>query len=129
MPITIKFSQNNTGSVTIVTPSDDPAHNHPRSFVLLNLSEEIPDQIIHALNRVFPTDHVTVFPWPKGNADWANPWLKRACLLARFIVVDKKDTPLFLEEEHLIENKTYVVSEQETWDDIFVRIRKEKFPN
>ena len=49
--------------------------------------------------------------------------------MARFIVVDKKDTPLFLEEEHLIENKTYVVSEQETWDDIFVRIRKEKFPD
>jgi hypothetical protein len=41
--------------------------------------------------------------------------------------VDKKDTPLFLEEDVLVEKKTYVVTEQETWEDIFTRIKKDKF--
>jgi hypothetical protein len=43
--------------------------------------------------------------------------------------VDKKATPLFLEEDVLIEKKTYVVTEQETWEDIFARIKKERFPD
>ena len=81
------------------------------------------------LNRLFPTDHVAVFLWPKGNGDFSNPMLKYACNHARFTVVDKKDTPLFLEEDVLIEKKTYVVTEQETWEDIFVRIKKERFPD
>jgi hypothetical protein len=78
-------------------------------------------------NKVFPTDHVAVFLWPKGNGDFSNPMLKHACVHARFTVVDKKATPLFLEEDVLVEKKTYVVTEQETWEDIFTRIKKDKF--
>ena len=104
-------------------------HNHKKSFCLVSLSEEEPDQIIHTLNKVFPADHVAVFLWPKSNGDFSNPMLKYACVHARFTVVDKKATPLFLEEDVLIEKKTYVVSEQETWEDIFARIKKERFPD
>ena len=128
MTIKMKFSRNNTGSITMYD-GEEIQHNHEKSFCLISLSEEEPDQIIHTLNKEFPADHVAVFLWPKGNGDFSNPMLKYACNHARFIVVDKKDTPLFLEEEHLIEKKTYVVTEQETWEDIFVRIKKERFPD
>jgi len=128
MTIKMKFSRNNTGSITVYD-GEEIAYNHEKSFCLISLSEEEPEQIIHTLNKLFPTDHVAVFIWPKGNGDFSNPMLKYACVHARFIVVDKKDTPLFLEEEHLIENKTYVVTEQETWEDIFVRIKAKRFPD
>jgi hypothetical protein len=42
-----------------------------------------------------------------------------ACIMLDSIV-DKKDTPLFLEEDVLIEKKTYMVTEQETWEDILL---------
>jgi len=126
MTIKMKFSRNNTGSITMYD-GEEIQHNHEKSFCLISLSEEEPDQIIHTLNKQFPEDHVAVFLWPKGNGDFSNPMLKYACAHARFIVVDKKDTPLFLEEEHLDEKKTYVVTEQETWEDIFGRIKTERF--
>ena len=108
---------------------EEIAYNHQKSFCLIGLAEEEPEQIIWTLNKIFPKDQVAVFLWPKGNGDFSNPMLKHACVHARFTVVDKKATPLFLEEDVLVEKKTYVVTEQETWEDIFARIKKERFPD
>jgi|TARA_R110000824_G_scaffold155619_1_gene328395 hypothetical protein len=125
MPYKIKIDQNNKGSITFIT---SPSESNKSNIVLINLIEEYADFFAEKINHAFPESTLTVFLWERNNKDYTNKWLKRACDISNFIIVDKKNTTKEL-DELLDPIKTYVVTDEITLENILAKIQKKKFPN
>ena len=128
MPYKIKFGPNNKGSVTFITTPSDSSVPDGKGFVIINLIEEYTDYFAEKINNALPSSNLTVFLWERNNKDYTSKWLRRACDISSFIIVDKKNTTKEL-DELLDPIKTYVVTDEITLENILAKIQKEKFPN
>ena len=108
------------GTITVVTPPS-MLNPHKISFCLINLKEEQKNQFATQLNKLFPNDNITVFIYESVSGD--GPWIKQATLKSKFIVADKKDLPLFV-EELLTNDKTYEVNGERTVEQVFTEIKE-----
>ena len=116
------------GTITVVTP---PSMINPGaiSFCLVNLKEEQKNQFAMQLNKIFPNDNVTVFMYDDVNGK--GPWLKQAGTKSRFIVMNKTNLPIFVEEALTdtsnATDKIYEVTKDNDVESIFNKIKKTFF--
>ena len=85
---------NTLGTVTLVTP---PSLINPKEigFVLINLKESQKNEFAVTLNKLFPNDNVTVFLYDHIGQ---NAWLRQAIEKSKYIVMDNKDVPIWINE-------------------------------
>ena len=115
---------NTLGVITLVTP---PSMMNPGaiSFTLINLKEKQKDQITLQLNKLFPDDNIVVYIYDNlvGNPNW----IKQATEKGRFIVVDKTNLPIFV-DELLPTDNVYEFNAEQSVESIFNNIKKTHFP-
>ncbi len=113
---------NTLGVITLVTP---PSMMNPGaiSFTLINLKEKQKDQITLQLNKLFPDDNIVVYIYDNlvGNPNW----IKQATEKGRFIVVDKTNLPIFV-DELLPTDNVYEFNAEQSVESIFNNIKKTK---
>jgi hypothetical protein len=115
---------NTPGAITLVTPPS-MINEGKISFLLINLKEEQKNQFAIQLNKIFPNDNIIVYMYDNLVSE-AN-WIKEASQRARFIVVDKTNLPIFVDEA-LEPNKVYEYNAEKSVESIFNDIKKTHFP-
>ena len=105
------------GLVTIVT---HPSMIVPEkiSFTLINMEEKEKNQFAKAINKLFPKDNITIFMY---NGSDNQHWLENAISRSKYVLMDKDKSPIWI-DEMAPENKTYVISEQQSVEQVFETI-------
>tara|TARA_B100001057_G_scaffold340892_1_gene341693 strand:+ start:652 stop:1020 length:369 start_codon:yes stop_codon:yes gene_type:complete len=107
------------GMVTLVTPPS-MMNSEKTSFTLVNLKEKEKNHFAVQLNKLFPDDNVTVYIYDTvGN----NGWLKQAMDKSKFVIADKKNTPIWI-EEMMPQGRCHMISEERTLEQTFEEIQK-----
>ena len=111
------------GMITLVTP---PSMINPGdiSFLLIDLKEDQKNQFATQLNTLFPDDDITVFIF--DSIQGKGGWINQASQRARFIVVDKTNLPIFI-DEMLPDNKVYEYNADNSVQSIFEQIKQTHF--
>ena len=123
MPYNIKMFDT-LGAITLITP---PSMMNPGaiSFLLIDLKEEQKNQFAFRFGKIFPNDNISVYiydsGWGKGN------WIDQAVRKSRFIVIDKTNIPIFI-DELLPTDNVYEYTAEQTVESIFENIKKTHFP-
>jgi len=96
------------GMVTLVTP---PSMMNPEklSFTLINLKEKEKDQFAKHINKIYPNDNIVVYICQK-NAE--KGWLLQAMGKSTYVIVDKTNLPIWIDEELPIKKCYEVTAEQ-----------------
>tara|TARA_B100000214_G_C23700142_1_gene504885 strand:- start:173 stop:547 length:375 start_codon:yes stop_codon:yes gene_type:complete len=115
---------NTPGAITLVTPPS-MINEGKISFLLINLKEEQKNQFAIQLNKLFPNDNIIVYIYDDLISE--AKWVKEASQRARFIVVDKTNLPIFVDEA-LEPNKVYEYTAEKSVESIFNDIKKTHFP-
>ena len=105
------------GLVTIVT---HPSMIKPEkiSFTLINMEEKEKNQFAKAINKLFPKDNITIYIY---NGSDNQHWLENAISRSKYVLMDKDKSPIWI-DEMAPENKTYVISEQQSVEQVFETI-------
>ena len=105
------------GIVTIVT---HPSMIVPEkiSFTLINMEEKEKNQFAKAINKLFPKDNITIYMY---NGSDNQHWLENAISRSKYVLMDKDKSPIWI-DEMAPENKTYVISEQQSVEQVFETI-------
>jgi len=108
------------GMVTLVTP---PSMMNPEkiSFTLINLKEKEKDQFAKHLNKIYPNDNIVVYICQK-NAE--KGWLSQAMGKSTYVIVDKTNLPIWIDEALPIK-KSYEVTAEQSIEQTFENINKE----
>jgi len=108
------------GMVTLVTP---PSMMNPEkiSFTLINLKEKEKDQFAKHLNKIYPNDNIVVYICQK-NAE--KGWLSQAIGKSTYVIVDKTNLPIWINEALPIK-KCYEVTAEQSIEKTFENINKE----
>jgi len=108
------------GMVTLVTA---PSMINPEkiSFTLINLKEKEKDHFARQLHKLFPEDNITIFLC-KGSSD--KNWLDQAMNKSKYVVVNKTDLPIWIDEA-LPGNKCYEVTAEQSIEETFASINAE----
>jgi hypothetical protein len=109
------------GTMTVVTP---PSMMNPEklSFTIINLQEKEKNHFAKALNKLFPNDNVTVYIY--DNPGYQS-WLAEAITKSNYVIMEKDKVPIWI-EEMAPEKKTYYVSQEQTIEQTFEIINKER---
>ena len=110
------------GMVTLVTPPS-MMNSEKISFTLINLKEKEKNHFAKQLNKVFPNDNVTVYLY---NATGQTGWLKQAISKSKYVMLDRTDAPVWI-EELVPENKLYLVTKDQTIENTFENIKQIPF--
>ena len=105
---------NTPGMVTLVTP---PSMANPEkiSFTLINLKEKEKDQFAKHLNKLYPDDNIVVYICKKNIE---KDWLLQAIRKSKYILVNKTDLPIWIDEELPIK-KCYEVTAERSIEETF----------
>ena len=105
------------GLVTIVT---HPSMIVPEkiSFTLINMEEKEKNQFAKAINKLFPKDNITIYMY---NGSDNQHWLENAISRSKYVLMDTDKSPIWI-DEMAPENKTYVISEQQSVEQVFETI-------
>ena len=108
------------GAVTLVTA---PSMMNPEkiSFTLINLKEQEKDQFAKQLNKIYPEDNVTVYI-AKTNSD--KSWLAQAMRKCKYIIVNKINLPIWIDEE-IPSAKCYEVGPERSIEETFATFKTE----
>ena len=109
------------GTMTVVTP---PSMMNPEklSFTIINLQEKEKNHFAKELNKLFPNDNVTVYIY--DNPGYQS-WLAEAITKSNYVIMEKDKVPIWI-EEMAPEKKTYYVSQEQTIEQTFEIINKER---
>tara|TARA_B100001175_G_C19488622_1_gene631310 strand:+ start:518 stop:886 length:369 start_codon:yes stop_codon:yes gene_type:complete len=109
------------GTMTVVTP---PSMMNPEklSFTIINLQEKEKNHFAKELNKLFPNDNVTVYIY--DNPGYQS-WLEQAITKSNYVIMEKDKVPIWI-EEMAPEKKTYYVSKEQTIEQTFQIINKER---
>ena len=109
------------GTMTVVTP---PSMMNPEklSFTIINLQEKEKNHFAKELNKLFPNDNVTVYIY--DNPGYQS-WLEQAITKSNYVIMEKDKVPIWI-EEMAPEKKTYYVSQEQTIEQTFEIINKER---
>ena len=109
------------GTMTVVTP---PSMMNPEklSFTIVNLQEKEKNHFAKELNKLFPNDNVTVYIY--DNPGYQS-WLEQAITKSNYVIMEKDKVPIWI-EEMAPEKKTYYVSKEQTIEQTFQIINKER---
>jgi len=109
------------GTLTVVTP---PSMMNPEklSFTIINLQEKEKNHFAKELNKLFPNDNVTVYIY--DNPGYQS-WLEQAITKSNYVIMEKDKVPIWI-EEMAPEKKTYYVSQEQTIEQTFQIINKER---
>jgi hypothetical protein len=120
MALNLKMFQT-LGTMTVVTP---PSMLNPEklSFTIINLQEKEKNHFAKALNKLFPNDNVTVYIY--DNPGYQS-WLAEAITKSNYVIMEKDKVPIWI-EEMAPEKKTYYVSQEQTIEQTFEIINKER---
>jgi hypothetical protein len=107
------------GMITVVTP---PSMINPEkiSFTLINIKEKEKNHFASQLNKCFPNDNVVVYIMEGED----NGWLRQAITKSKYVLVDKASVPIWI-EEHAKPEKIHYVSEEQTVEQTFEKIKEE----
>ena len=96
------------GMVTLVTP---PSMMNPEkiSFTLINLKEKEKDQFAKQLNKIYPNDNIVVY-FCRKNIE--KGWLSQAISKSTYVIVDKTNLPIWIDEALPIKKCYEVTAEQ-----------------
>ena len=108
------------GMVTLVTP---PSMMNPEkiSFTLINLKEKEKDQFAKHLNKIYPNDNIVVYICRKNIE---KSWLSQAIGKSTYVIVDKTNLPIWIDEALPIK-KCYEVTVEQSIEQTFENINKE----
>jgi hypothetical protein len=108
------------GMVTLVTP---PSMMNPEkiSFTLINLKEKEKDQFAKHLNKIYPNDNIVVYICKK-NVE--KGWLSQVIGKSTYVIVDKTNLPIWIDEALPIK-KCYEVTVEQSIEQTFENINKE----
>ena len=108
------------GMVTLVTP---PSMMNPEkiSFTLINLEEKEKDQFAKHLNKIYPNDNIVVYICRKNIE---KDWLSQAIGKSTYVIVDKTNLPIWIDEVLPIK-KCYEVTAEQSIEQTFKNINKE----
>ena len=108
------------GMVTLVTP---PSMMNPEkiSFTLINLKEKEKDQFAKHLNKIYPNDNIVVYICKKNIE---KGWLSQAIRKSTYVIVDKTNLPIWIDEALPIK-KCYEVTAEQSIEQTFENINKE----
>jgi len=108
------------GMVTLVTP---PSMMNPEkiSFTLINLKEKEKDQFAKHLNKIYPNDNIVVYICRKNIE---KDWLSQAIGKSTYVIVDKTNLPIWIDEVLPIK-KCYEVTAEQSIEQTFKNINKE----
>ena len=120
MALNLKMFQT-LGAMTVVTP---PSMMNPEklSFTIINLQEKEKNHFAKELNKLFPNDNVTVYIY--DNPGYQS-WLEQAITKSNYVIMEKDKVPIWI-EEMAPEKKTYYVSKEQTIEQTFQIINKER---
>jgi len=105
---------NTPGMVTLVTPPS-MANSEKISFTLINLKEKEKDQFAKHLNKLYPDDNIVVYICKKNIE---KDWLLQAIRKSKYILVNKTDLPIWIDEELPIK-KCYEVTAERSIEETF----------
>ena len=96
------------GMVTLVTP---PSMMNPEkiSFTLINLKEKEKDQFAKHLNKIYPNDNIVVYICRKNIE---KGWLSQAIGKSTYVIVDKTNLPIWIDDVLPIKKCYEVTAEQ-----------------
>ena len=108
------------GMITLVTP---PSMMNPEkiSFTLINLKEKEKDQFAKHLNKIYPNDNIVVYICRKNIE---KVWLSQAMGKSTYVIVDKTNLPIWIDEALPIK-KCYEVTVEQSIEQTFENINKE----
>ena len=108
------------GMITLVTP---PSMMNPEkiSFTLINLKENEKDQFAKHLNKIYPNDNIVVYICRKNIE---KVWLTQAMEKSTYVIVDKTNLPIWIDEV-LPVKKCYEVTAEQSIEQTFENINKE----
>mgnify|MGYP003389057613 FL=1 len=108
------------GMITLVTP---PSMMNPEkiSFTLINLKEKEKDQFAKHLNKIYPNDNIVVYICRKNIE---KGWLSQAIGKSTYVIVDKTNLPIWIDEVLPIK-KCYEVTAEQSIEQTFENINKE----
>ena len=108
------------GMITLVTP---PSMMNPEkiSFTLINLKEKEKDQFAKHLNKIYPNDNIVVYICRKNIE---KVWLSQAIGKSTYVIVDKTNLPIWIDEVLPIK-KCYEVTAEQSIEQTFENINKE----
>ena len=108
------------GMITLVTP---PSMMNPEkiSFTLINLKEKEKDQFAKHLNKIYPNDNIEVYLCRKN---MEKGWLSQAIGKSTYVIVDKTNLPIWIDEALPIK-KCYEVTAEQSIEQTFENINKE----
>lgn len=108
------------GMITLVTP---PSMMNPEkiSFTLINLKEQEKDQFAKHLNKIYPNDNIVVYICRKNIE---KGWLSQAIGKSTYVIVDKTNLPIWIDEVLPIK-KCYEVTAEQSIEQTFENINKE----
>ena len=109
------------GMITLVTP---PSMMNPEkiSFTLINLKEKEKDQFAKHLNKIYPNDNIVVYICRKNIE---KGWLSQAIGKSTYVIVDKTNLPIWIDEVLPIK-KCYEVTAEQSIEQTFENINKER---
>ncbi len=102
------------GMVTLVTP---PSMINPEKigFTLINLKEKEKDQFAKHLNKIYPNENIVVYICRKNIE---KVWLSQAIRKSTYVIVDKTDLPIWIDEALPIK-KCYEVTAERSIEETF----------
>ena len=105
------------GMSTLVTP---PSMMNPEkiSFTMINLKEKEKDQFAKHLNKIYPNDNIVVYICRKNIE---KGWLSQAIGKSTYVIVDKTNLPIWIDEVLPIK-KCYEVTAEQSIEQTFENI-------
>ena len=88
------------------------------SFTLINMEEKEKNQFAKAINKLFPKDNITIYMYNGSDNQY---WIEDAISRSKYVLMDKDKSPIWI-NEMAPENKTYVISEQQSVEQVFETI-------
>ena len=111
------------GMVTLVTPPS-MMQGGELGFTLVNLREKEKNYFATQLNKVFPNDNVVVYIY---DIVGEKAWLFKAISESKYVMLGN-DAPVWV-HEIIPEKKRYIVSTEQTLENTFENINKERSIN
>jgi hypothetical protein len=111
------------GLVTLITPPS-MIKGGKISFLLVNLKEEEKDQFATQINNIFPEDNVNVYIIDQ---DCKQGWVDQATQEAKYIIIDKTNIPIWL-DEIISTKKVFEINSEQSVEQAFQNIKKTHFP-
>ena len=119
MPLKLKMFDT-LGMVTLVTPPS-MMNGEDVSFTLINLKEKEKNHFAIQLNKIFPKDNVVVYLY---DGVGEKGWLFQAINKCKFVVMDRRNVPIWA-EEMVPDKKKYFIDAEQTVEQVFENIQKE----